>query len=269
MDKVKPRYNAGLQRTKGILEIAAALSDTSLSTLGTRGGTTTPQINSRLGSRLSLRLEPQSAAPVGNTVGLSFGVGGSRGNLMQVARKELSLLWINPNAPLALAYQGRPPFPEPLPLRAIAVFPSWDAVVIAVHESTGITSIEQIREQRYPLRVSTGATIAPPFEEDPTMFTVTSILAAAGIALDDIRSWGGSVASVRYPSHRDRSDAISNGTIDAIFDEGCLSWGQFAVERGFRILPIEGDLRGGATADRKQHHHCAFHWTSTPFDKLK
>jgi TRAP-type uncharacterized transport system substrate-binding protein len=248
MDKVKPRYNAGLQRTKGILEIAAALSDTSLSTLGTRGGTTTPQINSRLGSRLSLRLEPQSAAPVGNTVGLSFGVGGSRGNLMQVARKELSLLWINPNAPLALAYQGRPPFPEPLPLRAIAVFPSWDAVVIAVHESTGITSIEQIREQRYPLRVSTGATIAPPFEEDPTMFTVTSILAAAGIALDDIRSWGGSVASVRYPSHRDRSDAISNGTIDAIFDEGCLSWGQFAVERGFRILPIEGDLRDRLTS---------------------
>ncbi len=243
MDKIIPRYNAGIQRSKGLLEIAAALYDTSLSRKGTRGGTSAPQIDSRLGSRLSLRIDPQNASPAGDGVGISFGVGGSRHNLMQVARKEISLLWINPNAPLAMAYKGLPPFPEPLPLRAIAVFPSWDAVVIAVHQSTGITSIEEIRERRYPLRVSTGATIAPPFEEDATMFTVTTVLAAAGFSLDDVRAWGGSVNAVRYPSHRDRSDAITKGAVDAIFDEGLLSWGQFAVERGFQILPIEGALR--------------------------
>ena len=55
---------------------------------------------------------------------MSFGVGGSRANLMDVAEKRLSLLWINPNAPLALAYKGRPPFAKPLPLRTIAVLPS-------------------------------------------------------------------------------------------------------------------------------------------------
>jgi len=159
----------------------------------------------------------------------------------------MSLLWINPNAPLALAYKGRPPFKDPLPLRALAVFPSWDAAVIAVHESTGITSIEQIRERRYPLRVSTGDTIAPPFDEDATMFTINAMLAAAGFSLNDIRAWGGSIHPVSRPSHPARAEALTKGTINAIFDEGILSWGQYAVERGFRFLPIEGALRDRLT----------------------
>jgi hypothetical protein len=177
-------------------------------------------------------------------VALSFGIGGSIANLLRVARKELSLLWINPNAPLALAYKGCAPFNGPQPLRAIAVFPSWDAAVIAVHESTGITSIEQIREQKIPLRVSTGHTLEPPFDEDPTMFAVNAMIGAAGFSFADIRAWGGSVHGIPRPSHPDRGAMITKGEVNAIFDEGILSWGQFAVERGFRFLPIEGAVRG-------------------------
>jgi TRAP-type uncharacterized transport system substrate-binding protein len=242
-DKIPRRYNSGIQRSKGLLEIAAALYDTSLSRERTRGGTASPQIDSRLGTRLSLRIDTKETSPSDGGVGISFGAGGFRHNVMQVARKELSLLWINPNAPLAMAYRGCAPFPAALPLRTIAVFPSWDAVVIAVHESTGITSIEQIRERRYPLRVTTRETIAPPFDDDVTMFAVNTVLAAAGFSLADIVAWGGSVHTVPRPSHRDRSDAINVGAVGAIFDEGVLSWGQFAIERGFRILPIEGALR--------------------------
>jgi uncharacterized protein len=243
MDELTPRYNSGIQRSKGLLEIAAALYDTSLSRRATRSGTSVPQIDSRLGTRLSLRIDARQDAGSDRGLAISFGVGGSRHNLMQVALKEISLLWINPNAPLALAYKGCAPFPEPLPLRTIAVFPSWDAVVIAVHESTGITSIEQIRERRCPLRVSTGNVTRPPFDEDPTMFAVNAMLAAAGFSLDDIRAWGGSVHGVSRPSHPDRADLIKKGAVDAIFDEGLLSWGQFAVEHGFRILPIHGAMR--------------------------
>lgn len=243
MAQIPPRYNSGIQRSKGLLEIAAALYDTSLSRRSTRSGTRAPQIDSRLGTRLSLRIEARTDSPTDRGLGISFGVGGSRQNLLQVAQKEISLLWINPNAPLALAYKGLPPFSEPSPLRTIAVFPSWDAVVVAVHESTGISSIEEIRERRYPLRVSTGNPVRPPFDEDPTMFAVTTLLAAAGFSLDDIRAWGGSVHGVSRPSHPDRADMIDKGAVDAIFDEGLLSWGQFAIERGFRILSIEGGLR--------------------------
>ena len=81
-----------------------------------------------------------------------------------------------------------------------------------------------------------------------TMFAVTSICAAAGFGFDDIRAWGGAISSVPRPSHPDRAAQISKGEVDAIFDEGVLSWGQFAIERGFRILPIGGALRARVIA---------------------
>lgn len=242
MADLPPRYNSGIQRSKGLLELAAGLYDTSLSRRSTRSGTRAPQIDSRLGTRLTLRIEPRESAAGDQSVGVSFAAGGSRHNLMQVADGELSLLWINPNAPLALAYKGSAPFAARQPLRAIAVFPSWDAVVIAVHELTGITSIDQIRERKLPLRVSTGNTTLGPFDEDPTMFAVTTLMAAAGFAFDDIRGWGGTLHQVSRPSHPERAAMIEKGAIDAVFDEGIMSWGQYAIERGFRILPVEGAL---------------------------
>ncbi len=243
MDKTLPRYNSGIQRSKGLLEMAAALYDTSLSRTATRGRTKAPQIDSRLGATLSVRIEPRKAVTEDAGLGLSFGVNGFHDNIMQVVNKEISLLWVNPNAPLALAYRGCAPFTKPLPLRAIAVFPSWDAVVIAVHESTGITAVEQIAERRYPLRVSTGGSTTAPFNEDATMFTVDTAMKAAGFSFDDIRAWGGSLQTTSRPSHPDRSDAIAKGEVNAVFDEGILSWGQYALEHGFRILPIEGAMR--------------------------
>ncbi len=243
MDKTMPRYNAGIQRSKGLMEIGAALYDTSLARKGTRGGTKAPQIDSRLGTNLSLKIAPRKDSPTDRGLGISFGIGGSRENFLQVANKEIDLLWINPNAPLALAYKGLPPFAQPLPLRSLAVLPSWDAVVIAVHERTGITSIGQIAERRAKLRISTGETIIPPYDEDGTMFAVNTVISAAGFSLADIRTWGGTIQTVSRPSHPNRSDAIDKGELDAIFDEGILSWGNYAVERGFRMLPIEGALR--------------------------
>jgi hypothetical protein len=245
MDKMPPRYNAGIQRSKGLMEIGAALYDTSLSCRATRSGQATPQIDSRLGVDLLLQINAKASSK--DSIGVSFGVDGFHRNLMRVAQKELSLLWINPNASLAAAYKGCPPFSAPLPLRTLAVFPSWDATVFAVHESTGITAIEQIAERRSPLRVSTRDTVTPPFDEDTTMFAVTTAINAAGCSLDDIRAWGGSIQTVPRPSDPRRSDAIAQGAIDAIFDEGVLSWGKFALERGFRFLPIEGALRERVT----------------------
>ena len=50
------------------------------------------------------------------------------------------------------------------------------------------------------------------------------------------------------PSHPDRRAAIDNGTIDAVFDEGIKSWGQTAVDQGFRYLPVEGKVLERLTA---------------------
>ena len=52
--------------------------------------------------------------------------------------------------------KGKGPIEGRIPLRTIAVFPSWDVMGFAVHESTGITSLQQIRKDRIPLNLSTG-----------------------------------------------------------------------------------------------------------------
>lgn len=243
MADIKPRYNSGIQRCKGLLEMGAALYDTSLSRTYTRSGTSVPQINSRVGTRLTLRLGAETQTSADGSLEISFAIDGLLDHLTRVATKDLSLIWVNPNASLALAYKGCAPFKEKLPLRALAVFPSWDATVLAVHESTGITSIEEIAKRRYPLRVSTRQNNTPPFDEDATMSAVAALCAAGGFTLDDIRAWGGSMHGVQRPSHTARSEAIVKGEVDAIFDEGLGSWGQFALERGFRILPVEGAVK--------------------------
>src|SRR5205823_2105593 len=71
-----------------------------------------------------------------------------------VARGELDLAAINPAAYLSMAHHGTGPFSTPLPVRAIAVMPSWDRMAFAVADRSGIGSLGEIRDHRYPLRIS-------------------------------------------------------------------------------------------------------------------
>ncbi len=234
------RYNAGTQRAKGLLEMASALYDTSLSHETVRPGRR--QIDSRVGTRVKLSLD---AVPgrMPDAVTVSFRAGGFRAALEAVARGEVSLCWINPSAAVTMAVAGTGPFAEPLPLRAIAVFPSWDVMGFAVHSSTGITSFEEMAEKRPVLSLSTRTTIEPPFDEDGTMFTVDAVLSAAGFSLADMRAWGGTIQPVSRPSDDARMSAIGSGAVNAVFDEGIKSWSAHALEHGFRFLPIEGAVR--------------------------
>jgi hypothetical protein len=54
-----------------------------------------------------------------------------------------------------MAYLGHGCYKEKMALRAMGVFPSWDRLVFAVRERTGIRSIEEIKKKKYRLRVST------------------------------------------------------------------------------------------------------------------
>ena len=145
---------------------------------------------------------------------------------------------MNPVEPLTLAFRGTGPFSEPLPLRIITTIPSEDQIAFAVSERTGITSLEEIRERRFPLRVSVRK-----FQRHSTHFFIKHTLAAAGFSLDDITSWGG---EVRYdassPQGQERLHALERGEIDAIFDEGVNRWAYKALDQGIRPLPLGGAL---------------------------
>jgi hypothetical protein len=112
----------------------------------------------------------------------------------------------------------------------------------AVHESTGITSLTQITRDKIPLRLSTGRIPTTDRSGSATMFTVSAVLKAAGFSLRDLRRWGGTFHQAPRPSDPSRRAKIQSGEVNAIFDEGIKSWGQTALDHGFRYLPIDGKV---------------------------
>ena len=232
------RYNAGVQRARGILELAAALYDTSLSSQSMRAAESVLQTDSRVGNAVRLSLAARSADK-NDGVSLSFATGGVR-EIVAVARGEISLAWVNPSVLLTMAYRGKGPFRKRAPLRAVAVFPSHDVVAFAVHASTGIMSLSQIKQERFPLRLSTRRVAQGNLKENSTMFTVMAVMRSAGFTLADIKKWGGKIQLTARPSDPLRRASIESGAVNAIFDEGIKSWGQTALDNGFRYLPVEG-----------------------------
>jgi hypothetical protein len=234
------RYSAGIQRAKGLMEMAAALYDSSLSYQTRRAAEGMLQTDTRVGRvvRLSLERRPSERS---DDVTISF-VTGSFREIIAVANKKYSMAWVNPSVLLTLACRGKGPFRRPRPLCAIAVFPSWDVMGFAVHESTGITSLEQIAKEKIPLRISTGRIPDDQLGASATMFTVSAVLKAAGFSLGHVVRWGGKLHSMPRPSDPRRRQAIESGAVNAIFDEGIKSWGQTALDNGFRYLPIDGKV---------------------------
>jgi TRAP-type uncharacterized transport system substrate-binding protein len=232
------RYSAGIQRAKGLLELAASLYDTSLSSESMRAAEGVLQTDSRVGTALNLSLTARTSD---HGVSFSFATGGAR-EIIAVARGEISLAWVNPSVFLTMAYRGKGPFRKRYPLRAIAVFPSHDVFGFAVHESTGITSLTQIKKERFPLKLSTRRVVHGDPKANSTMFTVMAALRSAGFTLADVQKWGGKIQWATRPSHPLRRATIESGAINAIFDEGLKSWGQTAIDNGFRYLPVDGEV---------------------------
>lgn len=151
-----------------------------------------------------------------------------------VARGDLEMAMVNPSGFLTQAYRGTGLFKEALPLRVVACYPSWDRFVYLIHPRTKLTSLSQIKERRYPLRLS--------IREDATHSTrvlVDQTLAVYGLTLADIESWGGSLQLNGGPGDERRLQALRNEEIDAVFDEGLPLWFDQALARGMEPVPLD------------------------------
>ena len=154
----------------------------------------------------------------------------------EVARGDTDIAIINPANPLVMAVQGTGPYKKPIPLRVITVIPTYDQFVFAVTKKTGLNSLSDIRERRYPLKVSLRG---QPDHSNHMM--VRETLAAVGFTLDDIVSWGGTVSYDDGLPNRGphRIAAVERGEIDAVFDEAVNTWVHLALDLDMRLLPIE------------------------------
>jgi len=149
-----------------------------------------------------------------------------------VASGGVELAFVNPSALLTQAYRGVGLFRAPLPVRIIAIYPSWDRFVFMVHPHTGIRSLHDIKQKRYPLRVSV--------REDPTHSTLVLIdqaFSLHGFSLRDIESWGGRLLVCGSPFDARRMEPLRRGELDAIFDEGIKTW--LAEALACELAPIE------------------------------
>src|SRR6202161_3872207 len=107
-----------------------------------------------------------------------------------VVKGDVEAAFVNPSALLTQAYRGVGLFKTPLPVRIIASYPSWDRFVFAAHPRAGIRSLRDIKDKKYPLRISV--------REDPTHSTLVLIEQAFtlhDLKLQDIEAWGGRIVT--------------------------------------------------------------------------
>jgi len=113
-------------------------------------------------------------------------------------------------------------------------------MAFAVTESSGLRSIEDIGERRFPLRM--GMRAQP---DHACHWFVNQVFRAAGFSLDDVIAWGGEVRYLaRIPQAPERIEAVRRGEVDAIFDEAVNRWLYPALDAGMRLLPLSEPLLG-------------------------
>jgi len=160
---------------------------------------------------------------------------GGTGPAILVGKKKYDFGFGNPVGLSAMAYLGRGFYKKKIPLRAIGVFPTWDRLIFAVRKGIGIESLDDVKKQKYPLRISTRRRD----KLQTTVYAIEEVLKVYGMRFRDIERWGGKVMQAPNPSGPDRRDHIQSGKADAVFDEGVKSWGQTALDAGMRFLPID------------------------------
>jgi hypothetical protein len=178
-----------------------------------------------------VKLQIQGAGAEGGSLDL-FGSDGPEG-LYAVAEKQVAMAIVNPSAMLTLAYRGSGPFRDPLPLRAIAVIPSYDLFVFAVTSDVDVNSLEEVGERHFPLRMALRG------QRNHSLHPILDcVLAAAGFSLKDVEAWGGSVHYEPGFNSPGRMEMAGDGRINTIFDEAVYHWLAPVQRMGMRPLPL-------------------------------
>jgi TRAP transporter TAXI family solute receptor len=154
--------------------------------------------------------------------------GREAGNLLLVSQGKVELGIAH--AQLAKqAEAGVEPFRQPLKnIRAIAMIDPEAALQIFAHRDSGITSIEQIRDRKMPVRVA--------LNSKGTLMAITGeeVFSAYGFSVKDIETWGG---RINYVAYNNGLAMMKNGQIDLIINMLAFPSGQ--VVSAARDIPMQ------------------------------
>jgi hypothetical protein len=149
-----------------------------------------------------------------------------------VVAGNIDMAFVNPSGLLTQAYRGVGLFDKKLPVRIVANYPSWDQFAIVAHRRTGLKTVQDIKDSKYPLKISV--------REDPTHSTlvlIDQIFASYGFSLKDLVGWGGKLMLTGSPKHEvKRMRPIREEQLDALADEGLGAWFNEALGHGYEPL---------------------------------
>jgi TRAP-type uncharacterized transport system substrate-binding protein len=123
-------------------------------------------------------------------------------------------------------------------LRAIGTFPQTDSLILAIDASLGLTSFDDIRKQRPALRIAT----QPNDGESFIGYAVHEVLREAGISVETLIDWGGSMVERDPPDQC--VEALRTGAANAIFYEAVMTpyWRNLARDIPLKFIPYEADV---------------------------
>lgn len=170
---------------------------------------------------------------------IAYEVGQEAPNVILVSTNKVQL-GIAHSSFLKMAAEGSEPFPKKFEnIRALAVLYGEAAEHFIINQKSGITSFEDIKDRKYPLKVNLNT-------KDSFMEIVgKKSMEVYGITYDDIKSWGGSVDFMSMGASIDlmrdgKIEAYSNviqvpssNVVDASsnLDLGLLSMSQEAIDK--------------------------------------
>ncbi len=161
-------------------------------------------------------------------------------SLRDVFERKLDIAIMNPGVILSMADRGVGLFSESMQVALITVLPHYDQMGFAVSKASGLTSLSDIREKRYPLKLSVRGSL-----DACTTLLVNKVLQVHGFSYEDILSWGGSVSYDQpmpkdsFPGLPSRIERVVSGELDAIFEEGVVVWANEAVDADMRLLDLD------------------------------
>ena len=169
-----------------------------------------------------------------------FGMG-ALGNPVVVASGEFDLGITTPTASAWLATKGAGPFKATHEsLRAIANYPHHDCVLFALSKTTGISSLDELVERRYPLRLATGRKNND--QLDLVSYVVDEVLQHYGGSLAMLEDWGGQVTFAGKTTAG--IPLMIAGQVDAVFNEAQMMpmWDQLIAQSDVSFLSIDAQI---------------------------
>ncbi len=174
------------------------------------------------------------------------------GNIKLLDAKETDIaissgVWCN------LGMKGEAPFEKKHPSpRAICVLDGGIPsayIAMLVRSNTGIKSVKQIIEQKYPLKLCVTT------KGSASEYVARQVLTEYGLTYDAIKSWGG---KVNYSSHTEAVTLIRDGHANAWFFLSALGHGpttELVTARNMTFLPMDTEI---VTSMVSNYGHTAF-----------